>query len=197
MINRDKEKLTRFKSGKLILAIVAVAFFQIAFVLYIVTDKQPDFAAGVPVLADITANIPDENAGDPSEVAALNTQPTDAAAAILPPRPQNQRAKNDAVATKDHKPTITKPRAIAIKQIQRPIHANSLRLPELYATGVRYETRQRGPFRDTIITYRTYEPSYAAAANVPKTKKRSLLAKAMPVLKKPWDLLKAIGSRLD
>jgi hypothetical protein len=47
-------------------------------------------------------------------------------------------------------------------------------------------------FAPQMITY----PAYLSAKESTRTEKRSFFAKALPVIKKPYDLLKAVGSKL-
>jgi hypothetical protein len=53
-------------------------------------------------------------------------------------------------------------------------------------------------FETVVIRYnRNPNASNCDTPDIPKVKKRSYLAKAAPVIKKPWGWLKALGSKLN
>ena len=153
--------------------------------------------------ADITANIPNENVDDtsldPGKMSDLNRWAVSTAPSTvsIPARPELQSIKVKTLVDKNRRLNGAKPNGAASEQRQRSFNVDSRQPLERYTSRVRSETEVPREFGNRIILYRKYEISRDSTGNIQKTKKRSLIAKAMPILKKPWDLIKAIGSKLN
>lgn len=180
--------------GKLILAIIAVACLQIAFVVYSAIDSPAGFTAVVPDPnlddrgLDLASISEPEQAGEPTLPEAV------AEASPLGPRP----AGTINLAADRRQSASEKPQGTAIKRVRRPRRTDRSRPSQMYASHDRRQTDSGKGFTDTVILYdRSGALTDDRAANIPRTRKRSFIAKTTPILKKPWELIKGIASKLN
>lgn len=166
--------------SKLVLGIIAVGLLQVAFVAYThleqpltvaMLPEQPE--ARADVLPSLITETPVSRATNDFEREAT---PTKARYSWE----ESQDTRDQVLASK---PT-TKPRAVDAGSI----------------TGFERERSARsGDFSTVVISYtgsRTESP-VCDTPSTQKPKNRSLMAKAAPVVKKPWEFIKAIGSKLN
>jgi hypothetical protein len=174
--------------GKLILAIIAVACLQVAFVVYVISDSPLSFIAVVP----------DPNPdGRSLDLASVNEpEPSDAAStpAIVPSLPAPRLARTTILAAERRQP-VTESKA---KRIRSPHQPNRVRPAETYVSRARPDADLRKGFTSTVILYnRDGALTADRTVKIKRDEKRSLMAKAAPILKKPWDLIKGIASKLN
>ena len=166
---------------KLVLGLIALTSVQFAFVTYMMVLQSPMEATKEPVLIQPApntqelvrldhSNAPVEVVSKP-EVVAPRTEPrhiTPARFAVRAPEPV---AKLDgSLAAAASKPAFTP------------------------ATS----TAAAGDFESVVIRYNPKPDTVdCETRELAKPKKRSYVAKAISVIKKPWDGLKAIGSKLN
>lgn len=176
---------------KLVLGILALISVQFAFVTYMMVLQSPTQLANAPVQI---------------EPRPVNPDPVRVPETAIPPEILPERE----VAASRLEPRHTLP--------QR--HVSSLpeqaaRVNNTYTTRVSMPAFERVPsgpafqpapprasapvaFENVVIRYdRNAATSDCETREIPKAKKRSYLAKASPVVKKPWEWIKAIGSKLN
>jgi hypothetical protein len=172
---------------KLVLGILALVAIQFAFITYMMVWQPRVEPTGQLSQAPSTAapnagsSVPNENLiGDPSPEV---TPEREVLLARTPPRPT--RVKDVPVNVREQSPTIT--RAPAFRQ-SRPAFEPA-----------RYKVASRPlEFRNVVISYnRNPSMSDCEIREAPRARKRSYIAKATPVLKKPWQWIKAVGSKLN
>ena len=165
---------------KLVLGIIAVGLLQVAFVAYThleqpltvaMLPEQPE--AGAEVVPSLIPETPVPSATDDTEWEATPTK------ARYPPE-ESQETRDQVLASK---PT-TNSRAVDVGRV---------------AGFDRERTARPGDFSTVVISYTgsRAESSACDIPSTPKPKNRSLMAKAAPVVKKPWEFIKAIGSKLN
>ncbi len=170
------------KMRKLVLGIIFLISVQFAFVTYMMVQQFPVQLAEAPIQTE-----PSPNTSHPVQIPEVNNSPEirtepETAAPGLGPRHTNRGRQISIVperAARVEKPTL--------------IHVSK---PAFKPTPSR--TAAPVEFENVVIRYnRDPDSSDCEVREIPKTKKRSYVAKAVPVLKKPWEWMKAIGSKLN
>lgn len=180
--------------GKLILAIIAVAFLQIAFVVFIISDSPASIIAVVPDPNPDGRSLDLASISEPKHVGA----PSLPVAVAEPSQTEPQPARTVDLASDRQQSVIEKPQGIPIKRVRRPRRPDHARPAQTYASRGRHTTDSGKNFTDTVILYdRSGALTNDRAANIPRARKRSFVAKATPILKKPWELIKGIASKLN
>jgi hypothetical protein len=184
---------------RLVLLVIAVIGLHTAFVLYMAdvrVDRStakvrtaPAAKPAAPVVAEpaveteLQASIPTATVEDPpAPPVTTHDQPSSKTARISSP------ARLEAGDRR-------RPR---LRETSKPVRAAFARPASPGPKSI------QGSFGDRIILYRaasrppvrSFTPSIAADEPAPKPKKSSLLAKLQLVYKKPWGVIKAIGSKL-
>jgi hypothetical protein len=159
---------------KFVLAIIGVGVVQAAFVNIMFLQAPVDLAIG-PVQTELRtppapypAPLPDENAR------------------IEP--------KAETAASRE-----TAPRSVAMSTAAKVIEQTAKRsAPKTISASEPGPETSNTDFTTVVISYngRTDAPE-CDAPETPAPKKRSLLAKAAPVVKTPWKWIKTIGSKLN
>ncbi len=175
---------------KLVLGILAVFCLQFAFVIF-TTLQSPLDVAVAPIYFDPRTEIPSfepavtvgtedaESILPESEDAVASVEPAAADEKFIAPSRRSRSAVR-SVAIEGEKPLVEAPE-------KRP--ARYFTSDSESAAGV-YET--------VVISYdRSSAISDCEMNETPKAKKRSYIAKAAPVIKKPWEWIKAVGSKFN
>lgn len=163
---------------KPILGILAVFFAQLAFVGYIYLEQPLDTASISPIAI----------LGPPLSI--FDSEPD---TVVL------KRSSGPASAIPVNRKAAAEPVVIAAKRsIRQPSRNSGYQIDHLVAFQ-----------KPVVITYRTEYPAaassvsresdgrdFTASPKLPSNEKKSLLSKALPVIKKPYDWLKAIGSKM-
>ena len=175
---------------KLILGILAVVCVQFAFVIYTALQSPMELAVG-PVKSDPQMALSGPEPSEPD--AAEETVPEPA----------------EPVPGDELEPTAPTPASIKPRRAVTPIR---LEEPRFFRTRVEEPVRrsaeyfpaasesrtQSGVFETVVISYdRSAAISDCYVEEVPKPRKRSYIAKAAPVIKKPWEWIKSIGSKFN
>lgn len=169
---------------KLVLGIIAIGLLQLAFVAYTHLEE-------------------------PLTVAMLPEQPATAVMAfpsLIPELPPVARDHAATLSTDDeefpaparwaeqHSPTADRTNVTAGRSNSTPITRSNGRSDFAPARHARTDD-----FSTVVIGYTGRQTESAScdppATNRPKT--RSLMAKAAPVVRKPWEFIKAVGSKLN
>jgi hypothetical protein len=177
---------------KLVLGIIALISVQFAFVTYMMVLQSPteltDGAAPtqpvprIPRLTPIYHTTSPETAVPTTEIAALQVEPVP----FL--RTANEHTALERSARRERLPVrhASKPAfSLASSKPTGPVEFESVVIS--YNRNVRtsdcdlHETPKASP-RETLVA---------------KTRKRSYLAKASPVIKKPWEWIKTVASKLN
>jgi hypothetical protein len=160
---------------KLVWGIAVVLFVQVAFQLAMTADRSDsEYKALNTPLQEPVAN--------PSLAPATDELDTN----ITPDRP---------VLAKTYIPHATQPHVILVRYPHRQTvtPATTARLKPVIITYKTY----KGPERNEAALFAKARPTgLKTETRRQPEERRSLVAKAMPVIKKPYDWLKAVGSRL-
>jgi hypothetical protein len=171
---------------KLVFGIIAVICVQFAFVNYMELQSPLDLA-----VAPVHTAPPAEANSDLGWIEELDRF------ALLPPEREASVPPTESERThatpKDENPSIYRPVRLEARQ---PRQAPAEIRPEVYFPSA---TEGSAPesFETVVISYnRSPELSNCDKYDAPKTKRRSLMAKAIPAAKKPWEWMKSVGSKL-
>jgi len=173
--------MTKFLTG-----IVAVALVQIAFGIYLSTERLEEMmwnaAAEATPVFDKTSDL---SLASISENDLLTVDDSDI-------RPDRAAAVTAVLLRKDTNDVKQDP----VRKIRR----SSERSPQNYSVE---NASFRKPLKVVVSDPYAGKPSVERRSEVtetpkitPRSENRSFIAKAMPVIKKPYDWLKAVGSKL-
>jgi hypothetical protein len=165
---------------KLVFGIIAIGVLQLVFVAYTSLD-EPLTVAMLPEQPPVPTQI----------LPSLDPE--------LPPThdpatTEDERAANDPARSAKQFLSSTRPENTAAPSGTAPIVRQPAR------SGFQPAQAARPADFDTVVISYTGRQTETPACDTPATakpKSRSLMAKAAPVVKKPWDLIKAIGSKLN
>ena len=179
----------KVKMRKLVLGIFAVVCVQFAFVIYTALQSPLDLAVGPifsDMIADRTATDLDETPAAPvvdeSENEGSGSEPSKKLESRQPSHPERAEAPERDQRSTDR---------------TSPVEARPIRSDEGFET---LRTAAPNDFETVVISYdRSPEISECDKIryDAPQPKKRSYIAKAAPVVKKPWEWIKAVGSKLN
>ena len=189
---------TRFTMERLVLLVIAVIGLHTAFVLYMADIRRVDPKAGTVRTA-------------PERTVLKPTVDSDLRASITPPAAESSPAPlvtghTDRVRSRAPRVSpVVRTEVKSRRQLRRsdsakPVPAIALRA----SSGARGFKKSFGKY---VVAYTTdigrpargvttVSPSTTADNFAPKRKKNSFVAKLQLVYKKPWDLIKAVGSKL-
>jgi hypothetical protein len=172
---------------KLVLGIIALVAVQFAFVTYMMVLQPP---------VDVART---ETRHDPVRTDAVNG-PAEAEPLESPELPESDAAAPIAEPTHTRQISVASNASNAHQRVAKPVRPSTRRVarPAFDAAP----SRPAGPeeFRSVVISYnRKPSASDCEAPAVPATTapaKRADVAKTVPVFKKPWKWIKALGSKL-
>ncbi len=169
---------------KIIAGLIAVICVHIGFSMLVSTEPAADQTAAAVRQISESEVLPASPFADVNEV----------------PEPRPELAANDPARAP--RPVRIVERIVYVP-VPRSVNAGDRR-PE--SAGSRDQSSTVAMFEPVVITPRSiplsadFGEKRSINADVPtkpvKSEKRSLLAKALPIIKKPWDLMKFVGSRL-
>ena len=156
-----------------ILGILAVSCLQLGFTAYNAIDRPIEMLVAVnaiPVGATLVADVPDPSAS------------YDEVRFVAP-----TRNNSPALAT-----------LVSSKKVESsPAARGSNSSPQLVAMQKPFETVTIKYSRAGAITSESEKFQPSTTTTTPQSEKRSLAAKSVAVIKKPYDWLKALGSRMN
>lgn len=163
---------------KLVLGLIALTSIQFAFVTYMMVLQSP-------------TEVTQEAA--PPKPAPINhepVKPNDATEIVSSPEPVAPRI--------EPRPNRSRPVPLAVSEpvakLARPSTISVAKPAFVPDTS----KPAAGDFESVVIRFdRSVDVADCETHETSKPKKRSYIAKAIPVIKKPWDWLKAIGSKLN
>ena len=175
---------------KLILGILAVFCVQFAFVIFTALQSPLEVAVA-PIFSDPKTEIPHfepAETADADDVDAGSPEAEDSAAAA------ESRAADERFMAPSRRPRPAARPAV--------IESGSPGFQAAEKRSAQYFTTEResaaGLYETVVISYdRSPAISDCEMKETPKTKKRSYIAKAAPVIKKPWEWIKAVGSKFN
>ena len=182
----------------LIIGIIAVIVLDIGFVNYVKNDNAADITSAVD---NTEMNLAFDSASDLTETPELaESEPLDATTETGSTRPEIA-----AVNIPERRMGRTKfGMRPAKKDRRRPNRLNSYQSLDLYALLKPVEIEipnaesrikvRKEPIE--IIVDRPADISEHPAKDTPKPDNKSFVAIVLPVIKKPWDWIRAIGSKL-
>jgi len=167
---------------KLVLGILALVSVQFAFVTYMMIQQSPMELASAPVQTERwRTNRGLVQIDELNNAAEVVREPE---AVVSPTGPRQTTARPLAANVPERVGKLDRPE---VSFVSKPAFdlAPSKAAPsgEFASVVILYD---RGP---NIPDYETRETS--------KSKKRSFIAKAFPVIKKPWEWIKSVGSKLN
>ena len=193
---------TRFTMERLVLLVIAVIGLHTAFVLYMADIRRVD-----PNAETVRNDRPAKTA--PERTEARPTLDTDLRASITPPAAQDSPAPLTTRHADRVRPRALRAGSIARSEVRdrRQHHASDSAKPAFALNRSSGTKGLKKSFGDNVVIYAPAVSRPASAATVatastsgdsyaPKLKKNSLVAKLQFVYKKPWDLIKAVGSKL-
>lgn len=202
--------------GKLVLGIIAVTLLQIAFFVYMATDRPSYTKAGSVRTGPVAKNPELSRASAPAEVVAPSSPANPAVAT-----PDSPKVKTSAVTERSLASARTRP---IVRDRDRAARPPARVVPMAPATSARPSREWDAPPRRSgrlipsgyTMALVDYPPAPAriktpvvtsskmsASASIKtkeisEPKKRSFIAKAVPALvKKPWNWIKSLASKLD
>ena len=185
----------------LIIGIIAVIVLDIGFVTYVKNDNAADITSAVVNTTENEMNLALNSASDLTETPELaESEPLDATTETGSTRPEIA-----AVNIPERRMGRTKfGMHPAKKERRRPNRLNSYQSLDLYAllkpiTIEIPNAESRIKVRNEpieIIVDRPADISEHPAKDTPKPDNKSFVASVLPVIKKPWDWIRAIGSKL-
>ena len=193
MFGNAKQNKALLKHSPLVFGIVAVVCLELGFTTFISTSDLTQRST-------LIVNNADGSIGPVPIAESINTATLHPEDFVEFPRADDtipKRAVTDQFVRKvSHRvKTIAKPTHFAaIKKKQAPTKIKQTPPAETYAVD-------RKPSNDpqkegSLTSYRSYEVTVAEASLKPKSEKRSLLAGALPIVKKPYSWIKALGSKI-
>ena len=176
---------------KLVLGIIAVVCVQFAFVNYMELQSPLELAIA-PVFTAPTAVNTDLSWIEELDRSPLTSpEPESVAAAPV----ETRRRDEGSPRNRSTQPVVNTDRPEPFRTAQ-PSTDLSVRRNPAYLPA-RYESPAPGEFETVVISYnRSPEMSACDRFDTPKTKKRSYIAKAAPAVKKPWEWMKSVASKL-
>jgi hypothetical protein len=176
------------KSSKLILGLAAVFLAHIGFVFYIATDRPSETAtetAGIggvdyPVTEPLNGLSPGSQPGDENAAPASSQDPP--ARLVIDRSPERRRGvtrPGTRQANIDRRLSTTPDR-------RYPTDLYSMRKPVRVRAEASYSAKKAFDGKREL----------QAAKKPERSEKKSFMARVVPILKKPYDWLKAVGSRL-
>ena len=202
--------------GKLVLGIIAVTLLQIAFFVYMATDRPAYTKAGAVKTAPVEKSPQLTRADDLAKVIVPSSPTTSAVA-----RPQPEKLKTSAVTGRSLAKVRTRlyvrgrdraarppARVVAMASAtsarsSREWDAAPRRSGRLIPSGYTMALVDYPPASARIRTPSTTTIRTPAAAgmkikDISEPRKRSFIARAAPALvKKPWNWIKSLASKLD
>ena len=163
---------------------------QFAFVIYMSLQSPMEVAVG-PVHSDPQIALSDPLPTEPDSteettpesdepVTGAEPQPVEASTASVEPR-----RPATSVGVAESRPTRSR--------VEEPVRRTAEYFP-----AAPDSRSQAGVFETVVISYdRSAAISDCDIQEAPKPRKRSYIAKAAPVIKKPWEWIKSIGSKLN
>ena len=174
---------------KLVLGIIAVGLAQLAIVNYLDLQSPIELAVA-PVQKYPSAAKPDHRSvNDPID------------SAVPMPAPPGMVSRSRPHRTGTYLRAANVPEQPA--KVYDPV---VIRIPESSANRIPTQTAAPAEFQNVVIRYNgNPETSDCGAPDIPKPKKpsfiepkrRSFVAKAVPIIKKPWEWIKTLGSKLN
>lgn len=169
---------------KLILGIIAVFCLQVGFIVYNAPDTVGDMVSK-------TADYPVEplnNATEPLEL--VDTLP-DESDTVLTARSDNPDAFRPVIA--QHRGVSTQFERRSVKVVAKaPIFRSTvITIPP--QKPVEFSFKNEYAALATPVSSENYD---VAVVETRRQEKRSLVSKALPIIKKPYDWLKAVGSKI-
>ena len=174
---------------KLIFGIFAVVCVQFAFVIYTALQSPVEVAVGPIYMEPPAEYVADDlqESADPQVAVEEDTKDPSVEPSREIELPQRRPSERSTSSARTAGPVDPTPR----------IEANPGRVAEQFTAERPYTT---GDFETVVISYnRDPEVSNCDKDKFepPQPKKRSYIAKAAPVVKKPWEWIKSIGSKLN
>jgi hypothetical protein len=184
--------------ARLVLAVIAVICLDIAFVLYMAHMIRVDH--------DIAAVRNRPTGVGPGRTVGRPTVDTRLQASLTPPALENPPATLSTGHTDRVRSRTPRVNSIGRLEVKERRRARLSDFAYALRTSPKPKSSERS-FGDYIVVYKTDisrparsvtvgAPSIHDDNNTSKPKKNSVIAKLQLVYKKPWDLIKAIGSKL-
>ena len=176
---------------KLVLGIIALVAVQFAFVTYTMLLKSSGElidgqAISRPVLNNpVLVKIDETVKPAEPEVAAIPVEPRHSRMKVAPIVSDRTAKREFSRRTRTPKPAFPPRRSETASQT------------EFTPVVIRYNRYPKAPAPVIVCSNRDTDPPERATLEVAKIKKRNYIAKVIPILKKPWDWLKFIGSKLN
>jgi hypothetical protein len=174
--------------NRLVLGIIIVFCLQLGYVAYTAINSPIETWVAVNEVTSGTNPIADP-ISDPVEFLNedADLEPNGVNSEKIASTPERRKSKRSAGATLVSSKEVVKIPAARIVN----------RVPQFVALRKPSETTLRTEYPRVILYDRESENYQLSAKTVQRSKKRSFISKSFSVLKKPYDLLKALGSRLN
>ena len=182
-LGTGKRSSTISKMRKLVLGIVTAVCVQLLFVGYNMLRTPVELATAPVQMEPRPAPPAPVSVDNPENTAAVTPEPKIVASRRIEPKHTQIR------------------RSVANPPVQTAVLGARSVTPVSKPRFSRFQSDTTRPaeFESVVIRYNRNpaDLSDCEPADISKPKKRSYLAKALPVIKKPWGWLKALGSKLN
>jgi hypothetical protein len=193
MFSISKQSNSLLKHSGLVFGIVTVVCLELGFTTFISTSDiterssiiigNADASVGpLPIRENNATLHPEDFIAIPAAEELTITQSLGRARTRKDPRQAMTSAKSGQTAAVKKKQTPTKLRP------SEPAATYALKRPSIKGDQKRDAT--------PVLAFQSYEATIAEASVKPRSEKRSLIASALPIVKKPYGWVKALGSKL-
>ena len=177
---------------KLILGMIAVVCLDVGFAAYI-RNSAPEDAALVTAKNAVSNENPVISASSISTQYSPGWDDFESTFPINGPVP-TRRVEVPAVAvTHQRKPTVLLARSDNV--VVKPKAPTIVPASDRYAVKVSKDGKLRQEYFGNMLVETRSTVARPALSRSPVPESRSFIAKALPVFKKPWDLMKAVGNK--
>jgi hypothetical protein len=194
MFSIDKQFNTKFKRTHVVFGIVAVVFLELGFTTFISTSDLAERSSMIVNNADgRIAPVPiRENVG------LASIRPEDFVIIpdvedIIPSGPVHGRKRKESHQVKA---AVRPEHLAATKKRYRPAKVKPYEAAATYSIKRPSVKDDRKDNTAPRVGFEGYDATFAEASIKPKSEKRSLIASALPIVKKPYSWVKALGSKL-
>ena len=193
MVHHSPKSANKIKTWLLIVGIVAVVGLDLAFTTLIDIEKAPDVAIGVVSKKVNSMTLPSPTIDDSLEPASAGNDDTNKDRPTEPHRtnlnPSNVKAPPQDIIVKPASRSETDR-----KQVEAPAVLQSQ--PQKYPRPSSVNRSVKYQYANGSYFVRITDGLDVRSMDRTKDKKKSFVSKALPVIKKPWQWMKALVSKL-
>ncbi len=173
-----------------VLGIIAIFCLQLGFVAYTAVERSFDrlivvneVTSDTNPIADTTAILIESESQNAGSIRVTNRVKSKEITVSTPRRRTNIRPAGDAL--------------VSVKKILKvPVPRPVNRMPQSVAVQMPSKTRTLTEYPDSMLLDDKSKNSKDSTLHVQKKENKSLISKSVSIIKKPYDWLKALGSKI-